>query len=426
VRTVLYLGGNRAGKTTFLINTLISFLLGYEPWSGRKMPFEPPVRIRLVGEDWTHTVKQVLIPKIDEWLPSKYIAKRKRNTQGVFYWYEFTNGSSLEIMTYEQNTESFEGWSGHVVCFDEPPPRDKVVASKRGLVDYNGYMFFSLSPLSEPYLYDQFIINPDPNVRTYYVDIEDNPYLTREAKDDFAKMIPEEERAARLHGQFLHLSGIIYKDYDKSIHYINPFKINQRYTCYAAIDVHLRLPQMVTFLAVDANNRYFVYDEIYKHGDEKDIADWVIDHHENIHPVYLVIIDPSSKGDVMRGSSIYDNIEEELSKYGIPLEAGSKDKSSGILRIKECLRSKNGLPSLFFFNNCERHHYEITHYIWDDWRRRAPTQDRQVPTDVDDHAMENLYRLLLIPPVFRESGYLHDLLKSTSMGYQATDKIAGY
>ena len=65
-KTVIVQGSNRSGKTTFLIVSAVSLCLGKEWWSGVDLRFKPPIRARLVGEDWTHHVGQVLMQKLRE------------------------------------------------------------------------------------------------------------------------------------------------------------------------------------------------------------------------------------------------------------------------------------------------------------------------------------------------------------------------
>src|SRR3972149_2614216 len=159
-KVVIFQGGNRSGKTTSLIVAIVSLMLGYFPWAPAIfLRFKPPIKVRLFGEDWTHHVGQVLIPEIKKWMPASQVKTTKKNNQGIDYFWELKNGSILEIMTYEQQTDQVEGWSGHVVACDEPMPRDKYIANKRGLVDYNGVYLMAFTPLKEPWIKDELIDN---------------------------------------------------------------------------------------------------------------------------------------------------------------------------------------------------------------------------------------------------------------------------
>ena len=183
--TVIFQGSNRSGKTTWLIVMLTSLLLGELPWSKEKTRFTPPIRARLFGEDWLHHVGQVLIPTLREWIPPDSIRTTKKNNQGIDYLWFLKNGSVLEIMTYEQSTDQVEGLSGHIIAADEPMPRDKYIACKRGLVDYDGVFLMSFTPLKEPWIYDELIAKNDPSVSVYGVNIRENPHLSEAAIKEF-------------------------------------------------------------------------------------------------------------------------------------------------------------------------------------------------------------------------------------------------
>lgn len=428
LRVVLMQGGNRSGKTSWLILQIISFLLGRQPWKGgKKMRFEPPVKVRLAGEDWTHHIDKVLVKKLWEWMPQDELRRRPRkNTQGVDYFWTLKNGSTLELVSYAQETAQLEGWNGHVVAFDEPPPRDKFIACKRGMVDEGGIILLSLTPLKEAWIYDEITTSTNPAYRTFYCDIKENPYLSKEEIKEFEESLTDEEKQVRARGQWLHLTGLIYKDFNADIHIIEPFKPPQNYTVYVAIDIHGRLPQAVTFLAVNEKELYFIFKEIWAHGDPGEVANWIINFHQHTHPVYEVIIDPSSKGDSQRGESTYSIIDTMMAQNGINFGIASKDKISGILKVKEALRSFNKLPSLFVTNDCKRTIWEFQRYVWDDWTNRTKTDDRQKPVDRDDHFMENIYRLLLIPPRYIRARYFTELIAQANMGYTPLDETAGY
>jgi len=195
-KVIIFQGSNRSGKTTWLITTLVSLLLGEFPWSKEATRFKSPIRARLFGEDWLHHIGQVIIPKLKEWVPLDHLAHTKKNNQGIEYLWYFKNGSILEIMTYEQATEQVEGWSGHVVAADEPMPRDKYIACKRGLVDYDGIFLMSFTPLKEPWIYDELITKGDPAVAAYGVNITENPYLTKDAIAEFERSLTDERKGS--------------------------------------------------------------------------------------------------------------------------------------------------------------------------------------------------------------------------------------
>ena len=364
--------------------------------------FKPPVKIRVFGEK-TDTLAEVQNPKLKKFIPPEALALTKKGQTGVVEHYLFNNGSSIDLLTYQQDPASMEGWDGHLCVFDEPPPRQVYIANVRGLVDHKGIALFSMTPLKEAWVSDEIANNPDPSFFTVTASSYDNPYVDKGALDAFFSKLSEDELATRRDGKFLHLQGLVFKDFDKQHHVIRPFKPDRNYTVYVSIDTHPRTPHALVFVAVDQRNRFFVFKDIFQNGTPQDVAKWVLDVHDNVHPIELALIDPSSKGDTNRGESTFDIIENRLVRAGIPLEPGSKDLSGGILLMQDALLSANGIPSLFVTSDCQRTLFEFPRYTWDEYRGGADKSMRtpkNKPRDIDDHALECIRRLVQLPATF--------------------------
>jgi hypothetical protein len=400
-KTIIVQGGNRSGKTTVGIVAVVSLMLGKEPWEGGKeLRFKPPIRVRVLCEDWGHFAKEVIIPKLREWVPAGEIAETRKNNAGVEAYWKLKNGSTLELMTYEQATEIFEGWSGHVVYADEPVPRDKFIACKRGLVDFDGIFINGMTPLKEPWIYDEIVTNPDPSIACFNLEVWDNPYLDKGAVEEFLKSLSPEERTAREKGQWLHLTGLIYKSFKKETHVLKSFDVPHKWTVRVVIDTHPRTEQALMFVATDERDVRYICKDIFKHGSPEDVADWIIDYHKKVHKIHEALIEPGSQGDQNRGDTTFTVIQRALNKEGITIRPASKDLETGIQVVQDSLKSRNGLASLFVFDCCERTIYEFTHYIWDEWQSKDIKTAKNKPRDKDDHMMENIYRMLLLPPIY--------------------------
>jgi len=418
---------HNSGKTTAGCAMVVSMALGMTPWNEKRTRFRPPIKIRICGEDQGHHLREILVPKLHEFVPKEEIKAIRKSNAGLDAYWTFKNGSTIELMSYEQDDDVFEGWDGHLVWFDEPPPRSKYIALKRGLVDHKGIALLTFTPLKEPWIYDELVTNPDRAVRFINADIRDNPYLDEGAIAEFERSLTDEEKATRIKGGWLFLQGLVYKEFNPTTHVIKPFKVPSDYTVGVAIDPHPRTEQALLFVAVDEKERAFVVHEKFAYGSPDEIADWIIDYHKHTHEIDLAIIDPASQGDKNRGDTTYDILERRLSAHGITLEFGSKDLSGGILQVRNALQSRNGLPSLYFFDNAHRTIFELTRYVWDDWRHTAGDRSaKQRPRDKDDHQMENLRRLLQHPLQHRQRGSLADYLRQANAGYSPADPIAGY
>ena len=401
-----YSGSNRLGKTTILVIIAFSVLFGKWLWNDKKIyfPHNKPRKCRITGQDWEKHIKAVLVPELKKWWPKKRELKVKKNNNGVEYWWEdVKTGSTLEIMSNLQDSDLHEGWYGDFSGFDEPPKRDIRVANARGLIDRQGRELFCMTLLKEAWV-DREIIKavdekgrPDRTVFSVNGDISVNiGYgITQEGVDQFIKTLTDDEISARIHGKPAYMTGLVYPQFSRKFrprgNLMPRFKVPTNWIVDIGFDIHPREKQAVLFVATNEKNERYCIEEIWEHGDGDTIADEMLRRVKRYaYRVGTVVIDPLSKstGDSQTDKeSTFYKIRNKLWGRDIPLQVASKDKSSGILEVKNHLLGPNNEPSIWFFDDCIRTIYEIEGYMWDEKTGK--------PKDKDDHFMENLYRLLL-------------------------------
>ena len=402
-RVFVYSGANRIGKTTILTIIAFSVMFGKWPWSDRKLwfPHNNPRKIRLVGQDWEKHVKAVLVPELKKWWPKKRKVSVRKNNNGVEYWWEdHSTGSTLEIMSNLQDSELHEGWYGDLVGYDEPPKRDVRVANARGLIDRQGRELFTMTLLKEAWV-DREVVKaiddkgrPDPTVFAINGDIQVNVGfgITQGGVDQYMKTLKPEEIEARIHGKPSYLSGLVYPEFSRAYkpkgHLVERFDIPSDWIVDVALDIHPRERQAVLFIATSYKGERWGCDEIWENGDGDYIADEILKiiNYRN-YRIGTIIIDPLSKGDDQNDeNTTFKKIQRKLWRRGIPLRVASKDRTSGILEVRNHLYGPNKEPSIWFFNDLVRTIFEFEGYMYKDGKI----------IDEDDHMMENLYRLLLL------------------------------
>ena len=399
-------GGNRLGKTTILTLLGIATIAGKYIWDDTSLlhlfPHNLPRKVRYVGQGWQDHIKAVVIPEIYKWWPKNRAVKRRGN--GVItdtFWKDEKTGGTFEIMSNNQQSKEHEGWSGDLILYDEPCRREIYIANARGLVDRQGREVFAATLLDEPWIDREIIkkVNADgkPDRSVFWVEgtSSDNVGygISAEGLDGFASKLRDDEYDARIKGIPSYKSGLILnfsrKYRDRGGHLVERFPIPLDWMVDIAIDVHPRTEQAVLFVATDSRGDRYVCDEIWSHGDGKYIAEEIVRRVKyHSYRVNRVIIDPLAKGDSNSENTTYDTIAMVLMQHGMALETASKDKDSGILKIKDHLWGPNKQPSIFFFDDLIRTIYEIEGWMWD--------KDTQKAAKVDDHMMENLYRILLL------------------------------
>jgi hypothetical protein len=195
--TIAAISSNKIGKTAAVINILISWLLGYEPWNPvdkddpeavaipggseylrrSSLGIKPPVNLILTGEDWKLHIGRVLVPELKKWAPAGWY-ETKKNEQGTEYFWEWNNKSTLTIMSYSQDDDLFESFRAQGVVMDEPPPKTKYAAMSRGLLLDCGKTLLSLTPIKEAWILDEIVLSGRRDIGIVDgLNITDNPDL---------------------------------------------------------------------------------------------------------------------------------------------------------------------------------------------------------------------------------------------------------
>jgi phage terminase large subunit-like protein len=410
-------GGNRSSKTVSGVCEDVWYATGTHPY--KTIP--TPNYGRICCTDFTNGIEKVILPEFKRWCPRHMIHHYDVEARTMY----LTNGSTVEFMSYDQDVEKFESASRHWIHFDEEPPEDIYKACKMRLLDTRGDMWFTMTPtkgLTWVYdlIYEQAGINP--NIYTWLFDSLKNPYLNKEEVEEICKGLDPQEVEARIHGKFVQLSGLIYKEYNPDIHYIPYFSIPQHWTRICSIDPHPRICTVVLYMAVatpqafimechknnitipkdfgmDGEDIYVVYDEIYKFEGLliKDICDLMKAKEGHDYIMYRLIDNSANAPDPIVGT----NIKEEFEKYDIRTILADKDVANRIWRVRGRLQAH----TLYFMRSCPNTDWEIRHYAWDEYKIGKDYKDpKEKPRKKRDHAMDNLGYMCVSSPRATLSG----------------------
>jgi len=371
-----------------------------------KWPF--PKRGRVVSDPTA--IAETIVPELHKWFPKGRYETSKKGKNYEYIW-RTDKGFSFELMTYEQAATEFESATLGFTWFDEPPPAaifKATVARMRA----GGIIFITATPLSgSAWMYDHIVTYKGDAKRDFIQsDVSANciehGIRGRLKHSDIERMIgeyDEDDLQARVKGRFHHLTGIVFKNFNRKIHVIKPFKITkQDFVVIEALDPHPRNPDALLWLAIDRKGTKFIIDEVYDKMKTPDLAAYALKR-EDKYRIERRLADPSAfsvnqheQDDRPLASRLYD-------EYGLDYMKGTKDRVGADRRIKDALdyeMSGNDIiraPEIFIFNTCERTIWEFEHYQWDDWRGKAAERKapKEKPMDKDDHMIENLGRILL-------------------------------
>ena len=412
-------GGNQSGKSLCSTVEGMQLSLGIHPY--RKMSI--PNKGRVVANDIKKGLGEIIGTLYSKFLPMSEVKRIKKYPGGEISKVEYRNGSQVDFLTYEQDTKAFEGWTGNWVQWDEPMPREKYIASLRGLIRYKGITWMAMTPLSEPWIYDEIYtqagIGPDrPDVFNF--DITDNPTLSKEEINDFASKLTTDEREARLHGRFKHLSGLVFKELKPDIHFIEPFDIPKAWTRYCAMDYHSRMPCAMIWVAVDHKGICYVYDELWIDKTVKDICE-IIKAKENGDIIRARFIDSiSATPDRITGTSP----QREFARHGLHFRSSTKNWILGLNACREYLKfGTDGRPGIFFMRQrADQCIHSMERYQWDEYAD-SREGEKESPKKKFAHFPDCVRYILVMRPSFSSPARI---MPVTGFNRSGTKSITGY
>lgn len=394
-RIRLALGDNRSGKSVCGVVEAGAHSLGYRPWlpkddpnywvrlcDGRKIPV--PNIGRIVAQDYQQAIRQNIWAKIQEWWPKGWYTVRCDN-RGIPVEITWKNGSKIYLMSDDQDDDVFEGTNGHWFWADEPIGYAKYIGLKRGLIDFNGHCWLTLTPLSQPWIADVIesrANDPDGEVKAYRFLVSDNlreagGHVDKASVDSFIQDLREDERAVRIGGQWAHLTGRVFPEWrPEPPYWIEPFDIPPTWPRICVIDPHPRKPVAVMWCAISPDNQKYVYRELWD-SNLRTIADVAarMKKLEGDEPIAMRLIDPSSH-EQERTSG--ESIRQRFAACGIyTLPAAKKNIQAGLDSIHEGLKLVYDWsePNLVVFNTCPMVKQNFLRFVWDDYRT---SKDRDI------------------------------------------------
>jgi phage terminase large subunit-like protein len=272
-RLKAFFGGNQSGKTTAgVLDDIIQAVdRSALPRHLRKYKqYEPPFYCRIGTPDLGKTMTAVQ-EKIREWVPKDQLkggswdsayAKADRILN-------FTNGSFIEFMSYDQDRDQWGSATRHRVHYDEEPPEILRNEGHARILKYGGDEIFTMTPLEGmTWMFDGvWEKRHEPGFTVVQVDMDDNPHLNQEAKQSYLDGLSQEEREMRKSGKFVHIGGLVLAEFDEEYHVIDPIAPDDLtgHSIVNGIDPGL-VQGGVVFCSFDRDDHMLVFDELYPKG----------------------------------------------------------------------------------------------------------------------------------------------------------------
>jgi hypothetical protein len=351
--------------------------------------------------------------KQNHWLNLKKEIPREwiQNSNEVELSVTLKNGSIIELKGAE-NPDSLRGAIIHGLCVDE-------IASIRNwdwlwsevlaatMVRYDAPAIFISTPKGYNAFYDLFNKGQgeEPNWKSWHFTSYDNPYLSKDIIDEKKKELTEDTFAQEYLADFRKFTGLVYKEFNRETHVIDPFPIPEEWSIYRAMDFGSQNPTACLWIAVDEDDNWFIFDEYYEAGQTIDYHAGVINSKSQGIPIVATYGDPSGAQWIT-----------EFAQRGIYITPANKESGTadqnwvryGIEKVSEKLKCvpghdvpqvrgnkpllDSGLPALFVFRDCKNTISEFEHYRWKEKSEGTPKDinEPDMPEKANDHLMDGL------------------------------------
>ena len=416
------LGGNRSGKTELGAAVAVAWCLGKEffrdepAWKYVKdLPIPPPPNnVWVVGLDFP-TLRDVIwgqklrsgrnhpsiLPRLES-----IVRPKDGDFQAIF-----TNGSILTCKSADSGPEKFQGASVDLVWIDEEPEENVYNECYQRTIDCGGHILVTLTPLTDvnsgvktPWVFDLYeeFKRGSRDIRFVQLSLLDNPFVPEHEKVRALEMwAGHPEERARLYGEFIRRSGLVYPMWDRTRHIIHPFSIPREYPRMVSIDPATSGTTAVLWAAVAPNDDIFFYKEYY----ERDLI--ISDHAKNIKirtagdPVDIWLIDPFFGR--QKNAETHKTNSQLYRENGIPVREPKIGDDYGLNVSREYLNATvttgSRSPKLYIFKGLEAFCNEIEHYTWDFFQageQKGLSKDK--PKKTHDHLMNAMQYLLATRP----------------------------
>lgn len=340
------------------------------------------------------------------------------------------NGSRIEFKSYDQKREGFQGEDIDLIINDEEPQNEIVKEQRMRLIDRDGVLVFTMTPLSgmtdliEDLYADHDVIRSDyapllgenvpriakkNNVMFYSLWSSENPYVSQARIAEEIKLMSRQEIKARIYGIPTNFTGKIYPMFSRDVHVVPwDFIPKTKVTLYHVLDPHDRKPWAMQWWAVDQIGRAFCVREYpWKRNfnemefDDKTYADYAklikateLELIEQFgRSVSRRIIDPNFGNATERkaereGGQSKTTPKNELKRLGLHFIDGIDALEAGHLQVRKWLHYElKGVemvvkPRLFYYEGCENSIRHMSRYARKDLETAdGDVKDKAQPMD---------------------------------------------
>ncbi len=387
-------GGNRSGKTECGAVETVWLARGIHPYRPNRKEISCWV-VSLSQQVQRDVAQQKILYYLDKrWIRqiSMLSGSKSSPEYGVIDYIVIENvfggTSKIAFKSCEAGREKFQGTSLDFVWFDEEPPKEIYEECRMRILDREGEIFGTMTPLKGlTWVYDEIYLNSKNSSEVWceFMEWADNPYLSQKEIVAMSETLSADSLESRRYGRFQSLGGMVYSEFSEQ-NVIQPFDVPAEWQDKLSIDPGLNNPLSCHWYARDFDGNVYVVAEHYEA--KKDVAYHAqrireisrqLNWHKDMFGNYTALMDSAANQRTLNGQK---SVAELFCHEGIDVDTCvNKDLYTGINKVKYMLKPLNGAPKLFVFSCCVNMIREFKGYFWGEGDR---------PVKKDDHAMDEL------------------------------------
>lgn len=415
-KTRFFVGGNSSGKSYGgMAEMIMRMCFKTHPYNGLALPH--PAFHRIEFESFRN-LESYYLPLLKEWVPrSMLIGNSWSDAYNVkFNILKLKNGDLIDFLSFDIEISKFESSTIHDIWADEKMPEDVYDANLSRLLRTDGYLWNTVTPINGmPWLMTRVWGLDEPDIKTWLVDMDENPYISAESKKRVLEQMSPEEREARKSGRPMQFQGIVYPEIQESVH-ISTKKPEPFWPIYFCLDAHTRKAAFGCWIAIDPGEGAYVIDEMEMKGTPQELA------HHIFHKEYEIRrwigggpfrgvqkrwIDLSA---IVQDSEIqmgYDLLAE-FSKLGLSFSKANRS-NVGYTIVKNYLAYDKlkpigpfNKPMLYFCKGrVPKTYFSMTHILYDDYKHRQGKDPKEKVKDWGKDPADTVRYILIEKPRYQ-------------------------
>ena len=423
--------GRKGRKTTFDVNELIYHASTDE--RGLTYPFIGPTRTQSKEIVWDDHVKSILDMMDAQSVPYKLNNSELSIRFPGYGKFTVDGADNIDSLRGKSDwggvvMDEFSSWRNKRYSWEEVIEPNLAVHEAWAVISSTtkGYEYFHrMMKLGdhagviegEAFNEDKQAVRPHSDFRAYRYTSYDNPYLSRKFLESKKERLPSSVFNQEYLSRFEKYTGLIYKDFERAIHVIEPFECPTTWQFYRCMDFGATNATVCLWIAVDGAGNVFVFDEYYNSQERIQFHAGVI-LAKTKNPIIITYGDPSAEQAILDYAG-YEVYITPATKIFSP----NKDwVLSGIEKVQELLKvsTLNKKPKLYVMRNCANLIREFESYHW--LENKSGEMVKEMPAKEDDHCLDALrYFAVSYTPV--QGGYTDDIYNDMNI---PTNKFTGY